>query len=90
MFLHLGSLTVVRTETILGIFDLDTTTVQKSTREYLARAQKEGNVVNVSSELPKSFVICKDETGEELVYLSQLSVSTLLKRLDGGTSFGYR
>lgn len=90
MFLHLGNLTVVRTEDILGIFDLDTTTVQKSTRECLARAQRSGHVVNVSAELPKSFVVCKERTGEEIFYLSQLSVSTLLKRLDGGTSFGYR
>ena len=48
MFLHLGADTVVQTEHILGIFDLDTTTVQKHSREFLNRAEKEGRVVNVS------------------------------------------
>ncbi len=33
MFLHLGAETVIETDNILGIFDLDTTTVQKSSRE---------------------------------------------------------
>lgn len=80
MFLHLGSDTTVRTDTILGIFDLDTTTVQKHSREYLNRAEKQGRVVNVSPfELPKSFVVCDEE--EIVIYLSQLSSATLLGRL---------
>ncbi len=82
MFLHLGQLTVISTETILGIFDLDNTTVSKSTRDCLAKAQKTGHIVNVSTELPKSFVVCREENGEETFYLSQLSVSTLLKRME--------
>ena len=40
MFLHLGAETVIETDNILGIFDLDTTTVQKSSREYLNLAEK--------------------------------------------------
>lgn len=80
MFLHLGAETSVRTSTILGIFDLDTTTVQKSSRDYLNLAEKQGRVVNVSPfELPKSFVVCQEE--ETVVYISQLSVNTLLGRL---------
>lgn len=82
MFLHLGADTVVQTEHILGIFDLDTTTVQKHSREYLNLAEKQGRVVNVSPfELPKSFVVC-DEDGAQTIYLSQLSSGTLLKRLE--------
>ena len=82
MFLHLGSDTVVQTKNILGIFDLDTTTVQKSSREYLNAAEKGGRVVNVSPfELPKSFVVCQEE-GKEVIYLSQLSSNTLLGRLN--------
>lgn len=80
MYLHLGAVTSVRTDTILGIFDLDTTTVQKHSREYLNRAEKEGRVVNVSPyELPKSFVVCEEDGIK--VYLSQLSSGTLLGRL---------
>ena len=72
MFLHLGADTVIQTDHILGIFDLDTTTVQKSSREYLNLAEKAGRVVNVSPfELPKSFVVTKEEE-TIIVYLSQL------------------
>ncbi|MEE1300300.1 MAG: DUF370 domain-containing protein [Acutalibacteraceae bacterium] len=85
MFLHLGAETVIETDNILGIFDLDTTTVQKSSREYLNLAEKAGRVVNVSPfELPKSFVVTKEEE-TITVYLSQLSSNTLLGRLNSGT-----
>ncbi len=80
MFLHLGQETVIRTDTILGVFDLDNTTVSAHSRKYLARAQKQGKVINVSYELPKSFVVCLDEQGEETVYISQLSAQTLIGR----------
>ena len=63
MYLHLGQNTVVDTEQLLGVFDLDNSTVSKHTRDFLARAQKEGRVVNVSMELPKSFVVCRDKEG---------------------------
>lgn len=79
MYLHLGQDTVVNTEQLVGVFDLDNTTVSKHTRAYLAQAQQQGRVVNVSAELPKSFIVCVDE-GVETVYLSQLTPGTLLKR----------
>lgn len=79
MYLHLGQDTVVNTEQLAGVFDLDNTTVSKHTRAYLAQAQQQGRVVNVSAELPKSFIVCVEE-GVETVYLSQLTPGTLLKR----------
>ena len=80
MYLHLGEKTVIRTETITGIFDLDNTTVSAHTRAFLSEAEKAGKVVTVSYELPKSFIVCKDKT-EEKVYISQLSSQTLFKRI---------
>lgn len=82
MYLHLGENTVVTTKSILGIFDLDTTTISKHTREYLAKAEKAGNVINVSEELPKSFIVCM-ENNKTTVYISQISSRTLLKRNNG-------
>ncbi len=82
MYLHLGEKTVIRTESVIGIFDLDNTTVSKHTRSFLAEAEKSGRVVNVSYELPKSFIVC-EENGEARVYISQLSGSTLLRRIKG-------
>ena len=81
MYLHLGQDVVVRTRDIVGIFDLDTSTVSKETRRYLTKAEQEGRAVTVSTELPKSFVVCAcQRTGRQIVYISQRSSSTLLKR----------
>lgn len=80
MYLHLGQDTVISTENILGIFDMDTSTISKSTRNYLSLAEKNKRVVNVSNELPKSFIVCV-ENGETTVYISQISSQTLQKRM---------
>ncbi len=80
MYLHLGHDTVIRKEEILGIFDIDTSTVGKHTRNYLAVKEKEGKCITVTYELPRSFVVCTDKNENETVYISQLSPLTLLKR----------
>ena len=82
MFLHLGQDTVISQDDIIGIFDLDNTTVSKKTRDFLSRKEKEGKVVNVSYELPKSFVICENKNKEITVYITQISTSTLIKRAE--------
>jgi hypothetical protein len=79
MYLFLGQDTIVRTSEIIGIFDLDNTSVSKDTRGYLAAAEKAGRVFAVSEELPKSFVVC-DAAGKKSDYISQLAPATLLKR----------
>ncbi len=78
MYLHLGQNTVVRTNEIVGIFDLDTTTVSAKTRAFLTTAQRAGKVISVSPELPKSFILCANGN----VYISQLSPATLLSRTE--------
>lgn len=85
MFLHLGQNTVVRTDHIIGVFDMDNSTVSKHTKNFLTLAQKENRVVNVSMELPKSFVVC-EENGVQRVYISQIAPSTLLRRAKSGFS----
>ena len=84
MYLHLGQNVVVEESSVVGIFDLDNTTGSHITRKFLGEAENEDRVEAVSSELPKSFVVC-DMEGKTVVYLSQLSSSTLLKR--GETAF---
>lgn len=79
MYLHLGEETVIRDKNIIGIFDLDNTTVMKSTRNYLKKATEEKRVMTVSYELPKSFIVTDDN--EYSVYISQLMPSTLEKRI---------
>lgn len=79
MYLHLGQDTVVRSREVVGIFDLENTTISKLTKEFLTQAEKQGRVRNVSYELPKSFVICAWK-GRQTVYITQISSATLKKR----------
>ena len=80
MYLHVGQNTLIRTGEIIGIFDMETSTLSQTTRQVLARAEKEGKVVNVSMEMPKSFLLCQNEKGEMTCYITQISTATLLKR----------
>ena len=81
MYLHLGQNTVVRDREIIGIFDLDITSQSPRTRRYLNTAQRRGEVVAVTEELPKSFVVT-GKRGRQRVFISQLSTATLLRRSD--------
>lgn len=87
MYLHVGLDKVVVFEDIIGIFDLDTSTVAKATRDYLGKAEKSGQVENVCYDLPKSFLVCKNKKGEKKIYISQLSSQTLLKRTTYAESY---
>ena len=82
MYLHLGQDTIVNQRDIVGVFDMDNSTISRHTRSFLSKAQKEGRVVNVSMELPKSFIVCVHHC-RETVYISQLSTATLLRRASG-------
>ncbi|MCX7657756.1 MAG: DUF370 domain-containing protein [Oscillospiraceae bacterium] len=79
MYLHLGGDIIVNDKDIIGIFDIENTSIGKSTKDFLSRAQKENKVINVSFEMPKSYIVCEKDGGI-LVYISQISVSTLKKR----------
>jgi hypothetical protein len=79
MYLHLGNEVSLITRDIIGIFDLDTATVSKDTRDFLKRSEENDIVTNVSSDLPKSFVLCR--YNEEIqVFVSAISADTLRKR----------
>ena len=80
MYIHLGNNKVIREKEIIGIFDLDTATVSKRTRDFLNKAEKRGNVTYDSYELPKSFIVCADKKGENRVFISQFSTNTLQMR----------
>lgn len=60
MFVHLGGDMVITTDVVEAIYDLDTSTVNKSTRDYLAKAEAENRVVYATFDLPKSFIVCTD------------------------------
>lgn len=80
MYLHLGNDFIVNTKYIIGIFDIEDTSVSKFTKEFLNKSAKRKNVVSCTYEMPKSFIVCFDEDFTETVYISQLACATLLKR----------
>ena len=80
MYLQIGGDMAVRTGSILGIFDLDNTTVSKHPRRFLEQAEKAGQVVSAGDDLPKAFILTS-EYGLPRVYLTQFSAATLEKRL---------
>lgn len=79
MYLSIGNDMAVRDSAVIGIFDMDNTTTSKRTREFLAAAEKEGQVVPCD-DLPKAYVLTT-EYGMNRVYLTSLASSTLEKRL---------
>ena len=79
MYLNIGGDMAVREKSIIGIFDLDNTSTSKRTREFLDRAEKEGQVVPCD-DLPKAFVLTA-EYGMDRIFLTSLSAATLEKRM---------
>ncbi len=80
MYIHLGNNIMLPTSEIIGIFDIENTSISKRTRDFLSRAEKEGRVITISYDLPRSFVIAGKNNTDYKVYISQISSSTLLKR----------
>ncbi len=80
MYIHLGNNTMLPTNEIIGIFDLENASVSKRTRQFLTKAEKEGRVITISYDLPRSFVVAGKTAKDIKVYISQISSSTLLKR----------
>lgn len=79
MYIHLGRSTLVKQSHIIGVFDLENTTISKHTRDFLKRSEEKGIVINVCTDIPKSFVVVKDAV-EEKVYITQISAATIRKR----------
>ncbi len=79
MYLHAGNNKIIREKDIIGIFDMDNSTVSIITRKYLTDAERAGLVVSAKDEIPKSFILYK-ENGKYMVCFSQISTSALLGR----------
>lgn len=79
MYIHLGRDCVVRSGDIVAVFDIDNASIDKRTRVFLRRAESQNRVVNVTDDLPKSFVVCEKD-GREQVYISGIASAILKKR----------
>lgn len=80
MYLYLGGNSVVNDKNIVGIFDLDTATVSKKTRDYINHAEKNKETVYTSYDLPKTFAVCANKQYKNKVYITAVSAQTIQKR----------
>lgn len=80
MYLNIGGDMAVLDRSVIGIFDLDNASWSKHTRNFLRKAEEEGQVISPAEDLPKAFVLTR-EYGMDRVYLTQVSSQTLEKRL---------
>lgn len=85
MYVHIGQDYMLPTDSIVTIFDMDTATWSKRTRALIARLEREGRVVPVFEDLPKSAVLCDGALGE-MLYLTQLSSAALQRRIGLGAA----
>ena len=78
MYLYIGGEKALFKKDIVGVFDLDNSTVSKITRDFLSKAEKEKKVeVVFGYDLPKSFILTKNDE----IIISQIAPSTVKKRL---------
>ena len=82
MYLHIGNGVSVKDKDIIGIFDLDTSTVSKTTKKFVNEKSREGNLEYTDSDLPRSFVFCS-EKNKFKIKLSRISSIGLKQRIDG-------
>ena len=80
MYIHLGRDYVLNDRDVIGIFNLETTTISPRGREFLNYAQKNGAVVSLSEERPQIYVLAAAPV--DSVYLSELSSTAMKKRTE--------
>ena len=79
MYLHLGNDAIVKKSDIIGVFDMDNTTISKRGRKFLMMAEQNKEVFYTTDDLPKSYIVTNNDK-QNKVYVSSISSSTLLKR----------
>ena len=80
MYIRIEENAVVRDKDIIGIFDMDNTTVSRLGRTFLPKAEKNGLIINQTDDLPKSFVVTSRE-GKTEVLISSVSSKILANRV---------
>ena len=78
-FIHIGGDVSIYADDLIGVFDLEKTTVNPAVNTFLAKAQKSGGVYYCSLDMPKSFVIAEDT-----VFVTNVAVGTIKERARRG------
>ena len=76
MYINLGNKKNIREKYIIGIFDMDKVTMSKVTQKFLNNAQKNGDLITIVEDIPKSLILTDDT-----VYMSSLAPKSVYGRL---------
>lgn len=82
MYLHIGKGKTLKDKDIIGIFDLDTSTVSEKTKEFLNKKEKEKLTEYADFDLPRSFILCKNKDKKYKVVFSRISTVGLKDRAE--------
>lgn len=86
MYINIGGDVIINAQEIIGVFDIDKTTVYKVNRNYLSKTEKSGKIINITDKIPKSFIVC-EKNSENMVYISPLTPVTIQKRMSHKAQF---
>ena len=82
MYIHIGNDHVIRDKDLIGVFNIENTTVSQDTRNYLKNAAKRRCEVSCTELIPRSFVVTfENKQLDEKVYITRISADTIEKRI---------
>ena len=82
MYLHIGNGISIRKDKIIGIFDLDSSTVSSVTKKYINKNEKQGNILYGDFDLPRTFVLHEENKKTYKIKLSRISSQGLKLRAE--------
>ena len=89
MYVHIGEDVILDTKDIVYICDIDRNTVSKRSKSFLLENERQGKIFYVSfEELPRTMIVTCDGEGNEMIYISPLSINLLVKRINENSIAG--
>ncbi len=81
MLLHIGEGTLVRAENVIGFFDIDGEVTPGDTLAFLRKAEADGVVELLTTDVPRAIVVTAEPPAGLRVYVTRVSAATLAARL---------
>ena len=88
MYLHLGQDIIVNERDIVGVFDLDNSTISRHTPGVPLQSPEGGPGGERVHGAAKILYRVRKKNGQKTVYISQISTATLLRRASGRLPLG--
>ncbi len=82
MYLHTGNGQTLKKKKIIGIFDMDTSTISRHTKALLSANQKKRRVEYSDDDIPRSFILYEEKEKSYRIRLSRISTTGLKERIE--------